>query len=384
MKHLNPVKGNDYEYTCIVGTGGIGSGIFFSLEGNHTMGRNESRAGKLLPYKDYCKIHIITHYLAVLLGAGNRGKIDVYPIGKVGDDEAGSRLINEIRTVGANTHYISSVSGCSTLFSVCFQYPDYTGGNITTSESASGQVTPQDITRFFDEFGGNGNKLLVIAAPEVPLDARIRLLEHGRELGGFNIASVLSYEAGAFMKAGGFEKTDLLFVNIDEAGSIAGLGEGQQARLVADKCIQRLLRVNRNISVVITDGPFGSYGYCDGVMEHTPVYDTDVVATAGAGDALLAGTAAGLCCGLPLLKGREDSYFSQTPLRCALELGTLLAALSVTVPDSINMTANVERLRAFAGEGGVLFSKDFETMFGNKLLEEENENLQNSRCDSTV
>ena len=39
-------------YNHIVGTGGIGSGIFFSMKENDTLGRNESRMATLLPYKD--------------------------------------------------------------------------------------------------------------------------------------------------------------------------------------------------------------------------------------------------------------------------------------------------------------------------------------------
>ena len=57
-------------YHKIVGVGGIGSGIFFALEGNHTLGRNESRTATLLPVRDYCKLHIVLHYVAKLLGAG--------------------------------------------------------------------------------------------------------------------------------------------------------------------------------------------------------------------------------------------------------------------------------------------------------------------------
>lgn len=52
----------------MIGTGGIGSGMFFALQGNHTLGREESRAGVFLDRRDYCKLHIISHYVKVLLG----------------------------------------------------------------------------------------------------------------------------------------------------------------------------------------------------------------------------------------------------------------------------------------------------------------------------
>ncbi|HEX6907174.1 MAG TPA: hypothetical protein VF154_11240, partial [Terriglobales bacterium] len=47
-------------YRRLIGIGGIGSGIFFALDGEHTLGREESRLGKLLEVRDYCKLHIIS------------------------------------------------------------------------------------------------------------------------------------------------------------------------------------------------------------------------------------------------------------------------------------------------------------------------------------
>src|SRR4029450_5120153 len=51
-------------FSRVVGVGGIGFGICFELEGNHDLGRSESRPAKLTDARDYCKLHIIMHYLA--------------------------------------------------------------------------------------------------------------------------------------------------------------------------------------------------------------------------------------------------------------------------------------------------------------------------------
>ena len=59
----------------VIGTGGIGGGMFFAIDGNETLGRNESRGGKFLDSKDYCKLHIIAHYIAVLLDAGGAFRV---------------------------------------------------------------------------------------------------------------------------------------------------------------------------------------------------------------------------------------------------------------------------------------------------------------------
>lgn len=78
MNSLN-IDLNKYKYKTMIGVGGIGSGMFFLLNGDHTLGREESRSGRLENRKDYCKLHIISHYVKTLLGK----KFSVIPIGKV-------------------------------------------------------------------------------------------------------------------------------------------------------------------------------------------------------------------------------------------------------------------------------------------------------------
>ncbi len=62
------VEADSWRYRALIGTGGIGAGAFFALDGNHTLGREESRSGRYLDRRDYCKLHIIAHYVQVLLG----------------------------------------------------------------------------------------------------------------------------------------------------------------------------------------------------------------------------------------------------------------------------------------------------------------------------
>ncbi len=81
-------------YTGIIGTGGIGSGKFFVLNGDHTLRREESRSRHFLDVKDYCKQHIILHYIKVLLGPS----FSVIPVGKIGDDDIGQILYNELKS----------------------------------------------------------------------------------------------------------------------------------------------------------------------------------------------------------------------------------------------------------------------------------------------
>src|ERR1700686_2614957 len=133
-------------YQQLIGVGGLGTGMFFEFEDNHTLGRNESRPGRLLDVKDYCKLHIIIHYVAKLLGARHSGSpFHVVPVGNVGNDRAGHHVIEQMTGVGIDASHVRAIPAAPTLFSICFQYPDGTGGNITTSNSAASVLSKSDI-----------------------------------------------------------------------------------------------------------------------------------------------------------------------------------------------------------------------------------------------
>jgi sugar/nucleoside kinase (ribokinase family) len=361
---LQPIHRGGLLFNHIIGTGGIGSGIFFSMCHDHTLGRNESRMATLLPYKDFCKQHIIMHYVSVLLGAKENGQFQSFPIGKVGNDDIGKNLIGKMKAVGMDVKNVTAAHDYSTLFSVCFQYPDKSGGNITTENSASSDVTPGDISRFFQGFTLNGDGEIVLAAPEVPLQTRLKLLEYGRQRGSLNIASVLSSEVNDFKNMHGFEMVDILSINIDEARSVADFMDHTfTSTLVIAACVKILKEINPAISILITDGGNGSYCHTKGHREFTPILKVPVISTAGAGDAFLAGVITGLCCGLPLCRGFDSTDFFSHPLESAVELGALLGSFSVTSPDTIHPDANTEALYRFAMKNGVTFGEDFLKLF---------------------
>ncbi len=127
---------NDCHYQAMIGVGGIGAGRFFSIKGNHTLRREESRGGHFLPGRDYCKLHIISHYVKTLLGP----EFATLLIGKVGDDEVGHTLLKEMKQTGLDTRYVQICESEQTLYSLCLIYPDNTGGNLTTDNSACTRV----------------------------------------------------------------------------------------------------------------------------------------------------------------------------------------------------------------------------------------------------
>lgn len=363
MSFMKPVCGNMLRFSRVIGTGGIGSGISFMLEGEQTLGRNESRQGILLPSRDYCKQHIILHYLSVLLGNDN---FRTYPIGRVGKDSAGKALIDELTAVGMDISAVTVDSERSTLFSVCFQYPDYSGGNITSSNGASGYVSERDIHSFFATFQAPDGRELILAAPEVPLASRLALLSHGKRRGAFNAAAILAQEAEEFLFLKGVESVDLLALNISEASSLAGLcGADKITENIVFACYKKLQQQNPHISLIITNGANGCYGVDKNGTGFVPALKIQAVSTAGAGDALLSGTLAGLACGLPLYKEHKDTVFSETPLSSALELGALLASLSITSPHTICPSVSACSLAAWAQRNCTVLSEEFVSTLNN-------------------
>ncbi|MHB9106191.1 MAG: carbohydrate kinase family protein [Armatimonadota bacterium] len=323
-------------YRALLGTGGIGAGMFFSLRGNHTLGREESRLGRILDRRDYCKLHIIVHYVQALLGP----TFTTLPIGKVGEDEWGTRLCEEMAEVGMDLRHTTRVPGEQTLFSFCFVYPDGDGGNITTDDSACAKVDPACIHQAEPDFARFAGRGVALAAPEVPLPAREALLKLATKHGLLRVASFNSEEMPTALEAGYLTMVDLLAINIDEAKAAAGITtEELPAESVVEAAVARLRSIQPQMKISITAGKQGSWGWDGSTLTHVPPCKVNLVSSAGAGDAHLAGTIAGLAAGLPMAEAQQ--------------LGGLVGGLSVTSPHTINKDVNRETLRAFAETAGV-------------------------------
>jgi ribokinase len=334
------MNSSTFRYRAMIGTGGIGSGMFFALDGEHTLGREESRSGRFLNRRDYCKLHIVSHYVQALLGRG----FTTIPIGKVGRDEIGERLLDEMREIGLDTRYVELVAGKPTLLAVCFIYPDGTGGNLTANDSACAAVDSACIAQAepdFAHFAGHG---FAVALPEVSLAARRALLDLGSRHGFLKVASYTSGEIASVVEDDDLRAVDLLALNLDEAAAAAGMSaEGQRPADIVDASVRTLSARHSRIWVTITAGSRGSWSWDGNALSYLPAFPATAISTAGAGDAHLAGTLAGLAAGMQLGQAHE--------------LGALTAAMSVTSPHTINKDLTRVSLRQFAEACGADLSE---------------------------
>ena len=334
----------------VIGVGGIGAGICFALEGAHDLRRNESRSAKLTESRDYCKLHIIMHYLGVLLKEAG-SSVEIFPVGRVGKDATGQRLVQEMETAGLNLSYVEQTDA-PTLFSVCYQYPDKSGGNITSTNSAAAQLTASDVAATRALFAEATYKSAALVVPEAPLATRRQLLALASEHSSFRAGSFTAAEMLKEETAELIPQLDLIALNAEEAEAVSGASFDMSTHIsFLDRCAAVLTNAQPRIWIVVTGGENGAFGFDGKAWRHVPAVQTHVESTAGAGDALFAGVVTALLLGLPFIA--EDGGTSVVD--SALYFGSLLAAFSVTSPHTIHPHATWGSLYDFAKSAGVIF-----------------------------
>ena len=333
-----PLKSHpdSFHYRAVIGTGGIGAGTFFLLSGNHTLGREESRLGRFLDKRDYCKLHIITHYVKALLGP----RFPVIEIGKVGDDDVGRSIRAEMAENGLDVRYVQVSPGDQTLYSICFLYPDGTGGNLTTEDSASFKVDLAYVAQAEPEFARFEGRGIALAAPEVPLEARHALLMLGTRYGFYRAAVFSAGEMKPAIEAGMLADVDLLAGNLEEAAAAVDTDASASApQVVVEAAVEKLTRLAPQLQLSITAGRQGSYSWDGKDLHFEPAFVVPKVeSSAGAGDSHLGLMLVGRVLGLPMAEAQQ--------------LANLVAAMTVTSPHTIDYRVDRDSLREFAQQSG--------------------------------
>lgn len=353
----------------LVGIGGIGTGIFFELEGDHTLGRNESRPARLLDVRDYCKLHIVIHYIAKLLGARTTGDpFHVLPVGIVGDDAPGHQMLRAMSDTGIDTAKVQATSTLPTLFSVCFQYPDGAGGNITTSNGAAATLSNRDVDDVGSLLKSDGTHTIALAVPEVPLGVRGHFLKMATDAGCFCAASFVPAEIGLAKSAGLFNLLELVALNEEEAGRLVDCKFSPAApEALIEKCHGFIRACHPSLKMAVSFGAAGAYGITAEEWHYCPAPKVNIASTAGAGDSLLGGIIAALAAGIPFLPPANRERNGGV-LSSSLELGVFLASYKCQSPHTIHPEAQLDSLAEFVQEAGYKFSSQAERLFGEQDL----------------
>ncbi|MES2221528.1 MAG: carbohydrate kinase family protein [Acidobacteriota bacterium] len=338
----------------VVGVGGIGTGTIFALQGNHTLGRNESRMAAIVDARDYCKLHIVEHYLAALFDLSRHPEAcKVVAVGNVGTDSAGVTLIREMQDIGIDTRQIRIEPESRTMCSVVFLYPDLSGGNITASNSASSLLSTDQLVECRQLLAEAASRGIALCLPEAPLEKRAEFLRIATECGSYRIASFAAAEIDPARRLKLLANVDLLALNREEAIELAGhdLKDSTQAQLL-QACSEIAVAMNPSIAIVISAGSEGAHVFERGHWSTNRSIPVDVISTAGAGDALLAGAITGLIAGMPLADPNGLAVPEVRSINSAIDLGLALAAFSVTSAHTIHPEATLESLLSFAASHG--------------------------------
>jgi sugar/nucleoside kinase (ribokinase family) len=261
-------------------------------------------------------------------------------------------MMGEMAAAGMDTSWVEVVAGAPTLFSVCFQYPDGVGGNLTTSNSAAAQLSSADVDKLEDLFG---EPAVALAAPEVPLETRAHFVKMANKHGAFCAASLAAAEVAPALEMGMFGHLDLISLNEGEAAVLAERRfDPAEPQPFLRACESRLWARYPKLRVAVTAGSLGAFAFCDGAWDFSPAPRVKVASTAGAGDALLAGLIVGAVAGLPFLRPSPSlRRQSGEPLASALDMAVLLGSYKVSSPHTIHPEADMENLLAFAGRLGL-------------------------------
>ena len=338
---MNPLRIEPHQrrFAALVGVGGIGSGSFFALSGNHTLGREESRGGRFLDRRDYCKLHIIAHYTKALLGP----EFAVFPIGRVGDDAPGRALRAEMEQAGLDLS-VSKQLLVSRRCSPSASYaPDGSGGNLTTDDSACGRVTAATVAAAEPEFARYAGQGIALAVPK----CRWR---HGR-----HSSTTAPATASSALPPSRWRRCRPCSPAVCSPRSICLPSTAMKPRRWPARPQARSLfrqpsprrwpgRQAFSPGCASRSPPAPQELGWDGQsLTHVPAFPAAVQSTAGAGDAHLSGILAGLTAGLPAAECQQ--------------LGALVAALAVTSPHTIHPGIDRSALAAFAAASSVRLSE---------------------------
>jgi ribokinase len=214
-------------------------------------------------------------------------------VGRVGDDDAGRRLVAALRAEGVDVSAVAVDPAAPT--GIALIAVDARGENaIVVSPGANARVAADDVERARESLAGAGVTLL---QQEIPADAVAAAVRVSRGLVVLNPAPARPVPRDLL------ERVDVLVPNRGELAALAGAappaGAGEAAALAASLDGPR--------AIVVTLGAAGAVVVADGRSERVPAPDVEVVDTTGAGDAFCGALADALARGAEVVEATRHA-----------------------------------------------------------------------------
>jgi ribokinase len=244
-------------------------------------------------------------------------------VGRVGDDDFGPALLDNLRGQGVGTAHVTvdaeSASGIAVIIL------DSAGENsIVVASGANGRVSLDDVAgmrRLLDDA-----RYLVMQF-EVPLPAVRAAIDLGNEVG----VPVVVNAAPALVVAPDFLRgVDTLIVNESEAEALAGMAVGDVE--AAQKAGAKLRATAGLPAVIVTMGAQGALLLTAEQTLHIPAHKVNVVDTTAAGDAFVGGYVAALTRG-------HDRVEAARYANCAGALATTVLGAQTSLPSAEQVDA---------------------------------------------
>lgn len=262
--------------------------------------------------------------------AAGRLGADVTLVGAVGDDAHGQLLLDSVTDAGADVSHVVRRDGVPTGVAL-ITVDDTAENSIVIVPGANGTLDEQDIPP-----GVFADAAVVCLCLEVSIDTVLAAARSGREAGA---TVVFNLSPSAEVPAELLGLTDVLLVNVHEAGQVLGSGVPSQATddtLTEWAEVATLFEHQGVAKVVVTLGAGGSVVLDPAALEGervTPVAPTTVtpVDTTGAGDCFTGALATRLAVGDDLV---ASSRFA-----------SVAAALATTAKGTQAAYPSAERVR---------------------------------------
>jgi ribokinase len=214
-------------------------------------------------------------------------------VGRVGDDDAGRRLVAALRAEGVDVSAVAVDPAAPT--GIALIAVDARGENaIVVSPGANARVAADDVERARESLAGASVTLL---QQEIPADAVAAAVRVSRGLVVLNPAPARPVPRDLL------ERVDVLVPNRGELAALAGAappaGAGEAAALAASLDGPR--------AIVVTLGAAGAVVVADGRSERVPAPDVEVVDTTGAGDAFCGALADALAGGAKVVEATRHA-----------------------------------------------------------------------------